>query len=199
MQWHLQPRDQKQAAAVVGRDASAAPTNGYDAGAYHGANGGSYGVQYGAPPQWGYDAASAAAAYAAYYGYYGYGGMYQQNGAEAMGNAREDMAGEGGQGGASYAGSVPRKVEYTPYTVEDFKEKPYNPKSGKAYWELGKNGPDLETDELREKREKAERMRQYAANAHRKNREAAASSPSKPKVLLWCPWRLLVPPSRAKH
>jgi hypothetical protein len=72
----------------------------------------------------------------------------------------------------------PRYVEYTPYTMEDFKGKPYNSKQQK-YWELGKIGPDLETDELREKREKAERMKQYAKDAHKKNMAVSTAKPNK--------------------
>lgn len=72
----------------------------------------------------------------------------------------------------------PRAVEYEPYTMEEFKSKPYNAKQQK-YWELGKIGPDLETDELREKREKAERMKQYAKDAHRKNMTSKATKPNK--------------------
>uniref|UniRef100_A0A7S1SGZ8 Uncharacterized protein n=1 Tax=Tetraselmis chuii TaxID=63592 RepID=A0A7S1SGZ8_9CHLO len=74
----------------------------------------------------------------------------------------------------------PRYVEYTPYTMEDFKGKPYNSKQQK-YWELGKIGPDLETDELREKREKAERMKQYAKDAHKKNMAVSTAKPNKAK------------------
>jgi len=67
----------------------------------------------------------------------------------------------------------PRQVDFQPYTMEEFKNKPYNAKQQK-YWELGKMGPDLETDELHEKREKAERMKQYGRSAHRKNMASQA-------------------------
>ncbi len=47
---------------------------------------------------------------------------------------------------------------------QDLRDKEYNIKRpGGGYWELGRLGPDLETEELQAKREKAERMRDMAA------------------------------------
>ena len=47
---------------------------------------------------------------------------------------------------------------------QDFEDKEYNiKKEGKGYWELGRLGPDLETEELQAKREKADRVKQMAA------------------------------------
>ena len=47
---------------------------------------------------------------------------------------------------------------------QDFEDKEYNIKrEGKEYWQLGRLGPDLETEELQAKREKAERVKQMAA------------------------------------
>ena len=58
-----------------------------------------------------------------------------------------------------------RTVEYTPYTMEDFRN--IKPTDGHAYDVkrdgLGKLGPDLEDPKLIAKREARERMRQYSA------------------------------------
>lgn len=49
--------------------------------------------------------------------------------------------------------SKPRPVDFQPYDLKDYAEKEYNiKKGGKAgYWELGRLGPDLETEELQAK------------------------------------------------
>lgn len=39
----------------------------------------------------------------------------------------------------------------SPVPCQDFEDKQYNVKAGKGYWQLGKLGPDLETEELQAK------------------------------------------------
>lgn len=51
-----------------------------------------------------------------------------------------------------------------PLHLQDFEDKEYNIKrEGKEYWQLGRLGPDMESEELQAKREKAERVKQMAA------------------------------------
>lgn len=45
----------------------------------------------------------------------------------------------------------PRAVDYQPYSLKDFEEKNYDVKKAAGYWELGRLGPDLETQELQAK------------------------------------------------
>jgi len=46
--------------------------------------------------------------------------------------------------------------------MQDFEDKDYNVKKA-GYWELGRLGPDLATDELQAKRENQERVKALAA------------------------------------
>eukprot|EP00195_Chlamydomonas_chlamydogama_P013528 CAMPEP_0202890600 /NCGR_PEP_ID=MMETSP1392-20130828/946_1 /ASSEMBLY_ACC=CAM_ASM_000868 /TAXON_ID=225041 /ORGANISM="Chlamydomonas chlamydogama, Strain SAG 11-48b" /LENGTH=647 /DNA_ID=CAMNT_0049574201 /DNA_START=144 /DNA_END=2087 /DNA_ORIENTATION=+ len=79
----------------------------------------------------------------------------------------------------------PRPVDYQPYDIKDFEDKEYNiKKAGKGYWELGRLGPDLETEELQAKREKQERIKQLAAQVREDNAKKqvqAAAKPAAPK------------------
>ena len=71
------------------------------------------------------------------------------------------------------------------YRIQDFEDKDYNiKKEGKSYWQLGRLGPDLETEELQAKREKAERVKQLAAQVREDNlKRAAAAKPAQPKAI----------------
>ncbi|GAX80322.1 hypothetical protein CEUSTIGMA_g7760.t1 [Chlamydomonas eustigma] len=79
----------------------------------------------------------------------------------------------------------PRHVDYQPYDLKDFEDKEYNiKKEGKGYWQLGRLGPDLETEELQAKREKAERVKQLAAQVREDNMKKAAAAPKpQPRVI----------------
>eukprot|EP00798_Chlamydomonas_sp_ICE-L_P010569 gene10569-12225_t len=92
------------------------------------------------------------------------------------------------RGGIAYS-RKPRPMEdFTPYdqkflvlmfmaTNQDYEDKEYNVKQkGKNYWELGKLGPDLETEELQAKREKQERIKRLAAEVRESNLRKALSA-----------------------
>ena len=49
-----------------------------------------------------------------------------------------------------------------PGMLQDFEDKDYNVKRA-GYWELGRLGPDVDTEELQAKREKQERVKALAA------------------------------------
>ena len=68
--------------------------------------------------------------------------------------------------------------------IQDYEDKEYNiKKEGKNYWQLGRLGPDLETEELQAKREKADRVKTMAAQVREENlKRAAAAKPSAAKA-----------------
>lgn len=45
----------------------------------------------------------------------------------------------------------PRAVEFKPYTQQDYQAMNFDVKHQKAYWQLGKLGPDLNRPDLQEK------------------------------------------------
>jgi hypothetical protein len=67
-----------------------------------------------------------------------------------------------------YFSKQARPVEFRPKTLTEYRE--LAPADGK-YVELGKLGPDLQTEELQEKHEMRRRAREYARRAQRKNAE----------------------------
>ncbi|KAF5839657.1 hypothetical protein DUNSADRAFT_208 [Dunaliella salina] len=89
---------------------------------------------------------------------------------------------EGGHSGGSsdIPFSKPRPVDYSPYGLKDFEDKDYNVKKA-GYWQLGRLGPDLATEELQAKRENQERVKAMAAQVREDNLKAAAVAAVKPK------------------
>mmetsp|Transcript_18503 Transcript_18503/g.46554 ORF Transcript_18503/g.46554 Transcript_18503/m.46554 type:complete len:249 (+) Transcript_18503:469-1215(+) len=89
----------------------------------------------------------------------------------------------GGGGGGSYAqmhakekelaySKQPRNVDYTPYTLNDYQRmKP------EKYFELGSLGPDLESNELREKKERQHMVKEFSKNLRKTNLQAIADAP----------------------
>ncbi len=62
----------------------------------------------------------------------------------------------------------PLLLQTRPLPPQDYEDKEYNiKKEGKSYWEMGRLGPDLETEELQAKREKADRVKQMSAQVRR--------------------------------
>lgn len=105
---------------------------------------------------------------------------YSDGEEEAPGNAAYWAAADGsplaGDGGGR------SRVDYVPYTQAD-----YNRLVGaRAYWQLGRLGPDLETAELGAKRAARERALEFARTANSFNtvelasRRAAAAPPKAP-------------------
>ncbi|KAG1669298.1 hypothetical protein FOA52_014859 [Chlamydomonas sp. UWO 241] len=115
----------------------------------------------------------------------GGGGYAQQasSGRDAVGtggpsDAREQEEREG----IAYS-RKPRPVDFQPYSAKDFESKDYNIKQpGKGYWELGRLGADMESEELQGKRETQERVKQMAAKVREDNakRIAAAKPAARP-------------------
>eukprot|EP00955_Chlamydomonas_euryale_P007205 76297-Chlamydomonas_euryale.AAC.4 len=95
----------------------------------------------------GYAAIAGGGGYAASQGYgaadgYAYA---QESCAEAASHERPELK------GIAYS-RKPRAVDFQPYSAKDFQDKEYNIKQpGKAYWELGRLGADLESEELQSK------------------------------------------------
>lgn len=74
---------------------------------------------------------------------------------------------------------VPRReVDYTPATLEEFKEK-FGPKGETS--ELGHLGPDLDDDDLLYKKAMQERMKQFSKELLSVNRQRISSSLANPK------------------
>lgn len=66
---------------------------------------------------------------------------------------------------------------------QDYEDKAYNVKrAGGSYWQLGRLGPDLETEELQAKREKAEKLKQMAAAVREENMRKVAIAAAKPRA-----------------
>ncbi|GIL57286.1 hypothetical protein Vafri_12544 [Volvox africanus] len=107
----------------------------------------------------------------------------QQAAAAALGVAvtAESQSGpaQGGQNSPEREGlpysRKPRPVDFKPYDIKDFEEKEYNVKAGRGYWQLGKLGPDLETEELQAKREAKERVKKLAEQVREENARRANS------------------------
>lgn len=79
----------------------------------------------------------------------GYGGMYgNQQGPPGRGQEQEQEPEE--REGLPYS-RKPRPVDFQPYSQKDFEEKEYNVKKNRGYYELGRLGPDLESEELQSK------------------------------------------------
>jgi hypothetical protein len=75
------------------------------------------------------------------------------------------------------AGAGRSRVDYVPYTQAD-----YNRLVGaRAYWQLGRLGPDLETAELGAKRAARERALEFARQANSFNTVELASRRSGPR------------------
>ena len=55
-----------------------------------------------------------------------------------------------GAGDLAYS-RKPRNVEYQPYSQKEFEDRNYDVKKAAGYWQLGRLGPDLETQELQAK------------------------------------------------
>jgi len=70
-------------------------------------------------------------------------------------------------------------VEYTPATVEDYKQRFGAAKPEKS--ELGKLGPDLDDDNLMMKKAVQEKVKQFSKELHRINRQRSSSQSEKPK------------------
>merc|ERR1711871_449791 len=71
----------------------------------------------------------------------------------------------------------PREVDYTPASVDEFKQKYVN----KEYSELGKLGPDLDDDELLMKRAIQEKKKQFSKELQKINRQRAEAASRNPK------------------
>uniref|UniRef100_A0A7R9YU19 Calponin-homology (CH) domain-containing protein n=1 Tax=Chlamydomonas euryale TaxID=1486919 RepID=A0A7R9YU19_9CHLO len=127
----------------------------------------------------GYAAIAGGGGYAASQGYgaadgYAYA---QESCAEAASHERPELK------GIAYS-RKPRAVDFQPYSAKDFQDKEYNIKQpGKAYWELGRLGADLESEELQSKRENQERIKEMAAKVREENLKRAAAAPPKPKAV----------------
>jgi len=78
------------------------------------------------------------------------------------------------------AREAPREVDYTPYTVQDYREDTLNPKSEHyAYWALGSLGP-AETEETAAKRVQVNKVRGAAGLGWMVNMTVA-----EPELLCW--------------
>mmetsp|Transcript_69296 Transcript_69296/g.129418 ORF Transcript_69296/g.129418 Transcript_69296/m.129418 type:complete len:645 (-) Transcript_69296:113-2047(-) len=71
----------------------------------------------------------------------------------------------------------PREVEYTPATLDDYKQK----YASKEYGQLGTLGPDLDDDKLLMKKAIQEKVKQFSKELHRVNKARGASVPPAPK------------------
>eukprot|EP00198_Chlamydomonas_reinhardtii_P009932 XP_001699269.1 predicted protein [Chlamydomonas reinhardtii] len=121
------------------------PLPGAAAGGGYGGNG-QYAAQYDAQQQM-YGQAPMAM-------YFGGGGAAAGGGYAAQAQQQQQQQQAGGR--------KPRPVDFKPYDLKDFEDKQYNVKAGKGYWQLGKLGPDLETEELQAKREAKEKIKRMA-------------------------------------
>lgn len=77
----------------------------------------------------------------------------------------------------SYAKTYKRKIDFQPYTIDDYKSMKMKVK---GLEKLGGLGPDLESEEVKKKREKQERMKKYAKLIKKENADYLTNVPKKP-------------------
>jgi len=71
----------------------------------------------------------------------------------------------------------PREVDYTPATVEEYRQKYVS----KEYGQLGSLGPDLDDEKLLMKKAMQEKVKQFSKELHRVNKARGAHAPPAPK------------------